>query len=166
MKIELISKEEHIDNDIVYNWFIIKNNGAITIHLNKIIEETISECSFIDKNNKYIEVLYSDWDSNELCAIVNADGEVIKTGIKSIEEFYEEYDLFRVILSGFAIASELIEFGLPSDDDYWAVIKWNGEYIINPNYGNIIYDEDDNYFIASSRGGNKYKYSINGERID
>jgi hypothetical protein len=129
MKIELKSTQELIDDVEVTIWWLDKNEGAIVYNINKLLNEDVIECWF-ENNQKYIEVMYSDWDSNELLAIINTHGHVIRKGIQSIEKFLEEQELFIISITGMGLGGEALYYNLADDDEKMAVIDSNGKFII------------------------------------
>ena len=54
----LITKEEVIEDSEITVWFIEKDNGAILININKILNETITDCDWIGKEKKFLSVEY------------------------------------------------------------------------------------------------------------
>ena len=159
MKTIITSTEEIVQNEKVIIWRIEKNDGAILININKLIDEGISECRWQDEKQKFLIVEYNDWDSNELIAIVTKEGRIIKKGIRSIEYFVDRYELFIITITGLALDFDAIEYNLENDEWNMAVIDKYGEFFIPPHYDSISYDEEDNIFYAEGSHG-RIKHSI------
>jgi hypothetical protein len=164
MKTIITSTEEIVDNETVNIWRIDKNDGTILINLNKLIGEGISECRWQDEKQKILIVEYIDWDSNELIAIVTKDGQIIRKGIRSIEEYIDKYGVFIIIISGFGLGNEAPIYDLDEDDWKMAAINKYGEFIIPPKFDRINFDEDDNILYAENYGiENKFSLSLNSK---
>jgi len=165
MKVELKSKKEIIDDEEITIWQLDKNDGAIVITINKLFDDTICECDWLDDKHKFLQVMYSDWDSNELFAIVNTDGEIIRDAIRSVEEYIEKPQLFIVEMSGFGLGSEASEHDLSADDWKMAVINRYGEFVIEPIYPKIYFEDEESTFYADNYTGEKIKYSVDGKKV-
>lgn len=164
METILTSKEEIIDGEEVTVWYIYKGYGAIIINLNRILDEEISECTWLGTKQKYLNVDYTDWDENELVAILDADGQIARKGIMYIETFIEDEGLFIIKISGHGLGEEATYFNLASDDWKMAVIDASGKFIIEPEYDKIQFEEEENIFYAKNLAGEENKYSLNGKR--
>ena len=169
MNVKLISTEELIDDEEVTVWRLDKGNGRVIININKSLNnkrDSITECEWLDEGHRFIQVNYSDWDSRELIAIMNVQGEIIRKGILSVEEVLDKPQLFIVQMSGAAMDSEaaVFEFGLAADDWKMAVLDEYGEFIIEPSYDAIWLEKDETFFCATGRNGDEYRFSLDGER--
>lgn len=123
MKLEILSDDK--------NWYI-KTSEDNLIHLNPILDEDIIEVNFLDDDKKYVSVLYSNWDSMELRAIIDLKGNIVYSGINSIEQYIPEYDLFIIELNSEYINAETeAYFGLQTDTIYYTVIDSNGKLLID-----------------------------------
>ncbi|MDZ7936125.1 MAG: hypothetical protein U5M51_14385 [Emticicia sp.] len=140
MIIEIISEE--IQNENLQKWFFKTSDGTL-IHLNPILDEDIIEVDFFDDDKKYVSVVYSDWDSRELRAIVDSVGNVVYKGIQSIEQYISEYELFIIELNSEYINAESVTyFGLQTDTIYYNVINSNGKMLIGFNTDYISFEEE------------------------
>lgn len=166
MKTTLTSKEEIIDGEKVMVWHIDKGDGAILININKVLEEEISECTWLGKKSSILEVCYCDWDSMELTAILNDNGQIIKKGVVSIDTYIEEEGLFVVSFSGYGLGEEALNYSLAIDDCKMAVIDTYGRFIIGPIYNKIEFDENENIFYAKNYTGAEIKYTLTGKIIE
>ncbi len=166
MKIELKSKTEIIDEEEITTWQIDKNDGAIVITLNKLIEDTICECMWVDTNRTYLQVMYMDWDSNELFAIVHTNGYVVRNAIRSLEAYIESLQLFIVEMSGFGLGLEATEYHLAADDWKMAVVNRHGDFVIGPEYSKIYFEDDENVFYANNYNDDEVRYAVNGKVIN
>ena len=57
------------------------------ISLNNLIDEDVTEAEIIDEKSDFVLVSYSNWDSMELCAILNKEGTVIYKDFYSLENY-------------------------------------------------------------------------------
>jgi hypothetical protein len=160
MKIEIEPKYEIIDDEEVAIWKIYNQDGTLLVNLDLALNEGISECYWIDESRQFIIVEYYDWDTNELTAIVNRSGQIIRKGIYSIEEYLEKYKLFIIIIAGLGLADEAFEYNLAYDDTKMAVINQFGDFQIFPYYDVVTFDEDENLFHARNYGSEReFKFS-------
>jgi|WetSurMetagenome_2_1015567.scaffolds.fasta_scaffold303119_2 hypothetical protein len=141
MKTILTSKEEIIDGEEVTVWYIDKGDGTILINLNKILEEEISDCEWLGTKNKFLAANYTDWDSRELLAIFNDEGQIIRKGISNIETFIEKNDSFIITVSGYGLGEEAAFYNIAADDLKMAVINTSGEFIIAPKFDKIQFED-------------------------
>lgn len=162
MKIKLKSEQQIIDDDEITVWILDKGNGTIIININKLFNDTINECDWLDDGHQFLQVMYSDWDDNELFAIVNTNGEIIRNGIRSVEDFLEKQNLFIVEMSGVGMGDEASEYGISKDDWKMAVINKNGDFVVPPEFNDIWFDEDENLFYADD----KHKFTIDGKELN
>lgn len=109
--------------------------------------------------------MYADWDSLELFAIVNLNGEIIMKGIRSIEKYIEAKQIFIVEITGRAFEEKGIDSNLASDDWNTAVINNFGDIIIPPDYSSICFEEETQTFIGNRSGGAKVRFDLNGFRV-
>lgn len=130
-----------------------------TYNLNKILDDHVFEVDFLDENKKDIVIVgYSDWDSNELRAIINKSGEIIYKGIRSIESYIADQDLFILIINSDQVHGDLYYYhGLKSDERYYLVINIHGEMIIEFTEDRITYDEEEKGFYI---GNNEELFKI------
>ena len=164
MKTIITSTEEIVQNEKVIIWRIEKNDGAILININKLIDEGISECRWQDEKQRFLIVEYNDWDSNELIAIVTKEGRIIKKGIRSIEFYVDSSELFIISITGSALDFDAIDYNLENDEWNMAVIDKYGEFFIPPHYDNISYDEDEKVFcIMDYKNRKEIKIPIEGK---
>jgi hypothetical protein len=164
MRIEIEPQYEIIDDEEIATWQIFKNDGTLLVDLDIAINEGISECYWIDESKKFMVVEYYDWDTNELIAIVNWRGQIIRKGISSIEDYIEKFNLFIISISGLGMGDDAFAFDMESDDIRMAIIDQYGDFYINPLYDSLNYYEDEDILYAVRyRGEVKHKFRINGE---
>jgi hypothetical protein len=164
MKAELKSSEHFIDYDEITVWELHTPVGAV-ININKLFDDSVAECSWIDDDHKYLRVDYYDWDSNELTALVDSEGDIIRKGILNVEEYLPEHGLFIVEMSGFGMGDRARDFDLEDDDSKMAVINRFGDFVIKPEYRSIIFEPEENLFYAGSGySGYDYAFSLEGKR--
>ncbi|HPT72169.1 MAG TPA: hypothetical protein PLE74_07800 [Candidatus Cloacimonadota bacterium] len=167
MSTNITTTIETVEGENVTVWRIEKDEGAIVININKILGEDVTDCHWEGNHQTYLIAEYSDWDSNELWAIIDANGQLIKKGIRSIEQYIAKYQLFIVEMSGFALGYEATEYDLAPDDWKMAVINKHGDYIIPPKYPQIDFEEGDDFFYVKNYSSEDIrKVSINGTSID
>jgi len=166
MGIILITKEEIVEDNEVTIWYIDKDNGAILININKILDETITDCNWIGRDNKFLSVEYTDWDNNELIAILNDRGEIIKRGLEEIELFIEEKELFIAIFSGYGLGDDACYYNLGIDECKMSVLNYFGKFIIDPIYDEIHFNEEEFCFYAKNYSGVELKFTLNGEILN
>lgn len=124
------------------NWYI-KTSDDNLIHLNPILDENIIEVDFLDDDKKYVSVMYSNWDSMELKAIIDLKGNIVYSGINSIEQYISEHDLFIIELNSEYINAESVSyFGLQTDTIYYTVIDSNGKLLMDFNTNYVSYEEE------------------------
>lgn len=124
-----------------------------TYNLNKILDDDVFEAYFLDKNKKDIVIVgYSNWESNELIAIINKSGKIIYKGIMSIESYIADHDLFILIINSEQVQEDLYHYhGLKTDEQYYFVINIHGEMIIEFTEDCIKYDEEEiGFYIRNS----------------
>lgn len=165
METILNSYQEIIDDEEVTVWQLDNNDGAKVITINKLFKDEVLDCEWLDCNEDFLLVMYSDWDSNELYAIVDTNGVIIRDAIRSIECCVESANLIIVEMSGFGMGDEAAEYHLAADDWKMGVINQYGEFIIDPKYLTIYFDEQENVFCAGNHSGDELRYTIEGEKI-
>ena len=163
MKTKLTETIEIVDDDEVTIWRIDKGDGIVLINLNLLFDDCVSECEWLDDGHKLVQVMYSDWDSRELVAIVNTNGEILRKGINSIEVVLEKQKRLIVDMSGFGMGDDASDYFLEQDDTRMAVIDWHGDFVIDPLYYSIWFEETENMFYAEDTNGNELMFSIDGE---
>lgn len=109
--------------------------------------DNIDETAY-ESNQSFLIAYYSDWDSNELRAIINLYGKIIFRDIRIIHEYIPEFGMFIVEIRGEQYVGEEIfyEYDLNSDTDYCAVINLSGQIIIAFTEEIITYDEEEKGF--------------------
>ena len=164
MRIEIEPKYEIIDDEEVAIWKIYNQDGTLLVNLDLALDEGISECYWNDETRQFIIVEYYDWDTNELIAILNRNGQIIRKGIKSIEEYLEKYKLFIISIAGLGLGDEAFEYNLAFDDTKMAVINQFGDFHIFPYYDDVSFDEEENLFHARNYGSEReFKFSATEE---
>ncbi|MDJ1497663.1 hypothetical protein QNI19_32285 [Cytophagaceae bacterium DM2B3-1] len=149
MQDELKESIQMFQGEEITVWQVEKKNGAVIITINQLFDDHIFDCQWLDEKQTYLKVFYTDWDSNELCAIVNPDGKIIRKGIRSLKGYIEKYQLFIVEMSGLAMGSEAINYLLSEFDWKMGVVNQRGEFIINPAYDSIRFDHDQELFYVN-----------------
>ncbi|MBS1650441.1 MAG: hypothetical protein JSU07_00385 [Bacteroidetes bacterium] len=152
--------------ETITHYLIDKDDGAIVININKILEESISECSWYGNDKKFIGVDYYDWDSNELTAIMNTNGDVLRSGITYVEEYLEKQQLFIINISGYGLKYQSLDYDIEEDENKFAVMDREGCFIIPPKYNAISFDKTAGVFYADRFGENSVTYSIKGKIIN
>lgn len=148
MSIKLITEDSLVDNEEYTTWKLDKNDGAVVINLNKALELDITECHWLDANNKFLQIMYSELDSTEHFAIITNNGDLVKKGIKEIHHYIENEELFVALFSGFGLEEDATYYNV--DQDVWkmAVFNSRGDYVLTPEYNSIEYYEDEDVFHA------------------
>jgi len=119
----------------------------------RIISEEPIEWEWLDKSKNAISVLYSNWDSMELWAIV-ANGKLVQKGILQIGEYINGSGLVIVSLQGRNLTSvEQIEFNISDDDERVGVVNLNGGFFIPPIYSSIAYELGEGKFYCQKMNG-------------
>ena len=111
-----------------------------------IFEEIVNDCQWLDEENRFILVEYYDWDNNELLAIVNANGELIRKGISEVIEFVTEHGMFIIMQIGDNLGEERFDYMAEEEDHVYGVINLNGDYIIDPQPEPIEYNDYEGVF--------------------
>ena len=165
MQLELTSTEEIVNDEEVTVWRIVRNGGQEDIILNGLFRDGISECSWLDEERKLISVFYVDWDGNEVYAMVNSAGEILRKGITMIEDVVADEQLFIIQVTGLGLGDEASDYGLHSDNLRMAVVNRDGEFVISPEYERIRYEEDEKLFYADTALKGECKFGIDGKTI-
>lgn len=165
MHIELGKIEEIKDGNEIINWQIDIDYGTKVISINKLLNKSIIECDWLDDKHEYLEVMYAEWNSLELFAIVRSDGILVRDAIREVQEYIEELDLFIVEMSGFGMAGESMEYDLADDDWKMGVVNRHGDFIVKPEYIKVSFDEQEGVFIADNNFKEKDEFSISGKKI-
>lgn len=127
------------------------------INLTELIEESIQEVHFIGNNSNFIQVNYSNWDSMELCAIVNTHAQIVFKNIYSIECFIENKEYFIcTIKSDYIDENQFYFYGLEMDEYYNFMINSNGEILISFTNESLEYELNENMVFV----GKKNKYNL------
>lgn len=136
----------------------LKNSkGKTIVVLDTVADEILSEVIICDG---FIEASYVDRLGSEFRILFNINGQLLKKGILSIEEYISERNEFIITINSEGddfTADYLIQ---SSYDEYFAVIDSNGSYIIQPLLGKIefiagLYQlEKENYYKGSEFVGN------------
>jgi hypothetical protein len=167
MKARLIRRtEEIIGESESTEWLINRDDGAITISIDKIMSDEVIECFWLDNDHEMIQVFYSSWNGSELWAIINIFGNIIRDGIRSIEEVIEHQKAIVVEMSGFGMGDDAREFDLDYDDWKMAVINQHGSFIIPPKYNKIWFDDSTNLFFAKNYGASETAYNVRGMKVE
>ncbi len=168
MKPQIISREELIVEEgtesRVTRWYFSKD-GIHEINLGNLLDESISECKWLDKKQTTLLVNYSDWDSTEMVALISTQGIIYRRGIYSIEEHFEELGQTIISIRGYGLGSECGYYGLAEDEEKMALLDWSGKFILGPYYDHIYFEEEGNAFYAKKDGWEYEAYSITGERL-
>lgn len=166
---EIIKNTKDNNGIEVSSWTLQSKNTKDVININKVFEEynieTISDCQWIDDEKKYIEVLYYNWDGSEFFAIINTKGYVLQVGIKEIQKYIIEFELFIVEVTGFGIGDEALYYNLQADDIKSAVIDFNGKFVIKPSYNSISFDDEKLVFNAQD-SLNEFVFNVKGEVVN
>jgi hypothetical protein len=165
MHIELRKIEEIINGNEKTTWQIDRDYGAIVITINELLNKFIIECEWFDDKHEYLEVMYSEWNSLELFAIVRSDGIIVRDAIREVQEYIEELDLFIVEMSGFGMAGEGMEYDLADDDWKMGVVNRHGDFIVKPEYNKVSFDEQERIFIADNNLKEMNQFSVSGSKI-
>ena len=163
MKIELTETLQQNGDDEYPIWHL--RHGLEIFEINNVFEGAVLQCNWVGIDNKFLEVMYADWDGLELFAIMNLKAEMIFKGIRSIEKYIEAEQIFIVEITGRAIEDQSIDYNLPLDDWNMAVINNYGDFIIPPKYPSIYFDEETQTFLGNGKGGFKDRYSLDGKHI-
>lgn len=141
---ELIPRET-AEGETEY-YLIDTENRRETDVKNIVYEEIVNECHWLDEEHQFIEVHYYDWDNNELIAIVNSEGELLRKGILDIVEYVLEYKLFIIVQLGDDLGVDRFDYMADEEDHLYAVINRFGEYVIEPQQEVISYNDYENVF--------------------
>lgn len=119
----------------------------------RIISEEPIEWEWLDEKANAIRVLYSNWDSMELLAIV-AKGKLVRKGILAIEHYSHSRSLAVVRLQGLYMqAWEQIEYNISDDDERVGVVNLSGGFFIPPIYSSIAYEPREGKFYCQRMNG-------------
>lgn len=151
MNFELESKEVIIDDREKTEWLINQNNGTIITNITKLLNTDFSDAHWAGDDKKFIELLYTEWESTEHFAIVTNEGRMVKKGIKFINDYIPEEELFIVTLSGFGLGEEATYYNVGFDDWKTAVIDNYGDFVMTPVYNKIEYYDDEKLFYANGK---------------
>ncbi len=165
MKIELQTKIEIINGEEFTIWQLNKNDGAIVITLNKTFDYEIIECGWLDDKQQFLEIMYGDFNGNELFAIINKHGTVVRDAIRGIMKYLEGPQLFIVEMSGSGMGIEGMQYGLGEDEWKFAVVNAYGHFVIPPEYWAIYFDDEENTFYSDKYFGKEVNFTIKGEKI-
>ncbi len=166
MKAELKSSEHFIDHDEVTVWELHTSDGKV-VNINTLFDDSVADCSWIDDDHEFLRVDYYDWDSNELTALVDSEGDIIRKGILNVEEYLPEHGLFILEMSGFGMGDEARDYDLESDDTKMAVINRFGKFIIPPEYDRIFFEPDDNQFSADRLYDEReFFFTLEGKKVN
>lgn len=148
-----ILQEQDADDEDTSIWYF-KALGK-TYNLNKILGGDISDVNLLDDEKRDIVIIeYTDWNSNELRAIINKYGKVIYKGIRSIESHISirDFDLFVLEINSDHVDGNLYHYhGLRSDELYYLVINVYGEMLIEFTEDYITYDDyEDGFYVGNS----------------
>ena len=122
---ELITRETST-GDTEYFLFDPQSNREADIKT-IICEEIINECNWLDADDRFMEVRYYDWDENELSAIINSDGELLRKGIVEITNFIPPYKHFIILQTGDDLGIARFDYQADEEDQLFAVINEIGE---------------------------------------
>ena len=92
-------------------------------------------------------------------------GNVVKKGLVSVENTIDKHYLFIVIVSGYGLGGDSFNYFLAEDEERHAVINSDGDFVINPKYFNIYFDEDKNYFVCTDETNKEINFDITGKII-
>jgi hypothetical protein len=140
---EILSQE----NGKITEWFLQKLSGEI-VDLRKVLADGIIECVWQDEDRDFIVAFYYEWDTTELFAIIDKNGDVVKRGISEIIDYVEDAKVFIVRFEGRWLGAEQSYYVVADDEWKMAVIKSDGNFLIEPKYSKIVLDEDEHVFIA------------------
>lgn len=159
MKIELTENtitDEH-GNDTT-TWLIDKGTGTIVINITKILNRDISYCGWVDKKIGLIEVFGERWDGHEIYCIINTNGHIIKDNLNEQPKLIEGTNLL------------IIETDEDCNDWYKAVINSDGDYLLEPEFEWIEYNEDEKVFITNPYypfgTSEEVRFNLDGEKLD
>ena len=141
---ELITRETST-GDTEYFLFDPQSNREADIKT-IICEETINECNWLDADDRFMEVRYYDWDENELSAIINSDGELLRKGIVEITNFIPPYKHFIILQTGDDLGIARFDYQADEEDQLFAVINEIGEYIVEPQPEEVTYNDYDDLY--------------------
>lgn len=111
-----------------------------------IDEESVIEYTFVDVDETIMQVMYHNWDSKELCALVDNNFNLIIKGIINCEYYNEEFRHFMIYIDSeyfnqnIVAANSLI-------DQYFTVIGFRGEILIDFQRGYIGWDDDEKSYV-------------------
>jgi len=168
MKIELVCTSETRENGELINiWKIDKNDGTIVININKLFDDNVLECRWIDDEHCFLEVIHMGWEGTEVWAIVDKYGEIVRENLLSVESYIEERSLFIAYIKGIGLSDfELNDFNMLPDDENMSVLDRNGNFIIPPIYDKINYYDDEKIFVCKKYGNNEVEYSLYGIKVE
>ena len=84
-------------------WRLDHGNERVVIHLNRSLNnprDRVTACEWPSEGYRFVRVQSSDWDSNELVAITNGQGKIIRKGICSVAEGLDQPQRFIVRCRG------------------------------------------------------------------
>lgn len=152
MNTKILTFETVIEDEIVENYKLDRGNGTIIINLNKLLDSGVSDCRWIDDKNKYLQLMYSEWDNTEHFAILKANGDIIKKGIKEIHNYIPNVNLFVVMFSGFGLGvNDATNCNVADDEWKMAVIDKYGRFVLEPIYNRIQYFDDEDVLYADDK---------------
>lgn len=165
MKPQLLPQQKAVENKEVIHWILVRNEEETHLNLEEVVGEPVLECHWLDDANTYIEVQYSNWDGSEFFAIVSREGVLVRKGIREIQEFLCEHDLFIVIMSGLGMGDEAMDYLLAPDDWKWSVINTWGQFVIPPEFGHIHFYTEESFFLVTQRNGTQASLDLEGRPI-
>lgn len=163
MEVQLLEKCTLIDGvEEIRTWEINRGNGALTISISELFDHHVLECDWIDKDRKFLGVMYSNWEGSELYAIVDCNGNIVKRSLREITEYIPAFDLFLVIMCRFDMEDDAYLYFLDGEDDKVAVINRCGDYIVEPTNSRVYFDDEGNtFFVGNYTGTVGRKVSVN-----
>ena len=166
MAYKLYSVETIIDEEEIETWYLDKDEGAIVTNINKLFGSTVTDCYWIDDNeNKFISFMHGDWTGGEVWGILNVRGDIIIKDLKEITSYIEEGECFIVQVTGLGLAEKFESYDLPHDEWRRCVIDSSGNFIIEPLYDKISYDDVERIYFAKSRGKEEENFNFLGKKI-
>ena len=164
MKAVLRSEVVEIDGDESTVWYLDSPHGVST-NLNQALREDVLECQWIDQDETLLQVRYSNWDSRELIAIVNHNGQLLRNAIVEIYRFLPEHALFIAEMYFADMGAESAYYSVSEFETKLGVIDRYGKFLVSPIYERIVFDDDDGIFFAHGKSDKPDKFNKDGHAI-
>lgn len=139
-------KETEVDTTL---WYLVNSNSGEKTNLAELIEEDeISNAEIIEDD--FIQVSFTDYGGYEVICLLNSNKKIItKAMAEPVVEFIKTRNEFIVVLN--AEAGYFEKTSAHEDGYMYAVIDSYGEYVIEPKFMRIEYNETHGIYICDER---------------